>query len=267
MKNNLLNFFPLYYALHTRSNGLLKKITFILTTFLPSLLLLIFEGNILDGVFFIKYVIVFFIMYSIYEIGFIINDIYTVETEKLPTLRLSSSECLFVKNSILLLISSRFFYTLIGIIFLRCLNEKNIPLFSFFLVILHIIYLLHNYLRSYVNIITYAVLSFIKLYSLLIVSDVPSHNISLVVIFLIFVVPRTWFYITKKFVQNRKCFDNTGLYQGFYFIIFTIVFYLFYKMKCIDLIYLIFSVFFAIYRFSLYQYRKHGNIKKSIAIF
>ena len=91
-------------------------------------------------------------IYTIYELGYIANDTFTVAKETAPTLRLDDYETLFVKSNWHLIVTVRVSLTITFLILLKILNPDGLPLFCLILAILSFAFYFYNKTRGTINI-------------------------------------------------------------------------------------------------------------------
>ncbi|WP_019551920.1 hypothetical protein [Propionispira raffinosivorans] len=146
-------YLPFVYGIFSRCQGLFYKITFFVITIFPILYFVILSNDE-----YVKNLMIFSIaflaIYSVYEIGYLFNDIYTVNFENNPTFRLENKYFEIVKQQFPLLIAVRIFYTVLCLFILSLFEVYNLELFYFLIVLLNLSYAIHNTYRNKINIIT-----------------------------------------------------------------------------------------------------------------
>lgn len=144
---------PFSYGLLTRTKTIFYKISFFAVIVLPIFIVSMFSEY--DIVYILpRFILGFVSMYSIYEIGYIFNDTYTIRFEENPTYRLNPKERLIVDRWANLLISVRLLTVIISCILLYYLGVNNLIYFILMLGLLDVSYALHNFYRSKKNIFT-----------------------------------------------------------------------------------------------------------------
>lgn len=153
-------FLPYMYGFSSRAKSKVHKISFFLLIVIPIYLNIFFVsgGNVNN----LAFVIAFTMMYLVYEIGYIYNDVFTAAKEKKPTQWLTTEKLSFVKNNYMILISSRILMVLILSIILHCIHSKNNNIFIGLLVLLYFDFSMHNFFRGWMNVITDGILQILK---------------------------------------------------------------------------------------------------------
>lgn len=156
---------PFHYLFVSRLRPLKDKISWFLIFPVPVILLVVFSNNSSNT---IGLVVVTFLglfaAQSLYEIGYLVNDVLTVRNEKSPTIRLSSDEQLFVIERFNAIVSARI---ILFIITAYCiyLYGKYVDIMTQSLIFLammaitQIAFLFHNYNRNRLNVLSYFILS------------------------------------------------------------------------------------------------------------
>ena len=143
---------------------------------------------------------------SIYEVGYINNDVITIQYEKNPTLRLKEDEIFYARERIGKIRAIKYIIALIIIGILVMLN-CNYIYYTIGLILIYIVYLAHNKVRDKKSIITFFFLSLLRYitvplmfsYSLSIRGDKGLNlYISIWLFMLIIALPRTIEKETEK---------------------------------------------------------------------
>lgn len=180
-------FIPLYYSFLTRVKKIETKISYIFIVLVPNfylyfLMLKSKNQNLNLLIFFIS----FLILNLIYEVGYIYNDVYTVQYEKDPTIRLNLEDNTKLKKLYPLMISFRFTIVGIGINIIKYLDKDlNIFLFMGMLLGLYVVYSLHNYYRGIINIFTMFLLIIFKYLSIPLLFLKEKRDINLLLLFIL----------------------------------------------------------------------------------
>lgn len=166
MKLNLV--VPYYYTLKTRTKGKIDKITYILNNIVPIVLynITILKEEKLVYIF-LNSVLVLSSYISIYEIGYIYNDVITIEKEENPTLRLKIEELNIIKKNIktiflLKIIISISLIIIINLIFIR---KDNKPYLIGCILTLLVYYIHNNVRNARINYITFFLLSTLRFFT------------------------------------------------------------------------------------------------------
>ena len=141
-------YLPYKYGFDTRAKGFFYKLSFILYIFLPNVLPIFLIKNVVNFKIILDSFIAFTVMYCVYEIGYLQNDVITVMQETNPTYRLKKEEREYVKKHYLTLISARIIYIFILIYFLW--KNKYVG-FNYFIISIFILYIGYSFYNSYRN--------------------------------------------------------------------------------------------------------------------
>jgi hypothetical protein len=248
-----LVFFPFYYGLAIRLKGIIYKISLFLTVFIPPLLIVYFETGLAVSST-IKYIIAFIGMYSVYEIGYILNDAYTAYYENKPTnIYIAGGQLSFLRKKLLLIIAVK-----LMLVFTCCLLV-NSPDFVISMFFLFITYLFHNSIRSGFNILTFFLLNCFKYTSVLSVFIQPYIKLPIILLICLLVpVQRTLIYGTKPAFKLYRFKDNDMvliIYSAFLSVI--IMSMCFFHLIKIYWLYLF--VYFFVLRITMFVYIKLTN--------
>ncbi|WP_055069309.1 hypothetical protein [Clostridium massiliamazoniense] len=190
---------PFYYTFYTRIKGKSKRIAYIFTFILPIYIYIIAFNRSFTLVDFIASILGFIGLMSVYEVGYINNDVITIQYEKNPTLRLKEDEILYARERIGKIRFIKYIISLIVIGILGALN-CNYIYYTVGLILIYIVYLAHNKVRDKKSIITFFFLSILRYitvplmfsYSLNMKVDKGLNlYISIVLFILIIALPRT----------------------------------------------------------------------------
>lgn len=159
----LLNFIPVSYTIHSRIKS---KSHFLSWIYLFPLFgvfahLIYGEANNLY-----IYFILFFAVISVYEVGYLYNDIYTVKSEEKPTERVKNKW--FLENFKLLVFSRICFIFISLLIIWLFVSRDEFKYFFIFIVLLGFSFCIHNLVRSKWNVLTFLFLVFMKYTCLLV---------------------------------------------------------------------------------------------------
>ncbi|WP_161978998.1 hypothetical protein [Streptococcus sp. S784/96/1] len=148
---NWLQLLPFVYGFRTRVRTLAYKISFLVVTVLPSFYFILVTRQV-NTEKLLGYLIALISMYSLYEIGYIYNDIYTTSFEKKPTMRSSIEEMTFLKRAYPILIMSRVVVITFSVIYFK--NYDRFISWLLLLLLLYIAYIFHNFTRSTITAFT-----------------------------------------------------------------------------------------------------------------
>jgi hypothetical protein len=216
---------PFLYYFLTRINTLPKKISWFLVHVVP----IIFLCYSFTAINLFYLVPVYFLsllgMTSIYEIGYLENDVKTTKKEINPTKRLDENIEMYIEKNYNVVLFSKYVFTLIIVIIFWLVNNVTLlelyPLqFLVCLIILRIIYLFHNNLRGKVNIVTFLGLIIFKHYSIILLFLPLSKSLfPLFIIFILLCGQRLIEYASKdRFGLNIKMI-NKHLFRVLYYFV------------------------------------------------
>jgi hypothetical protein len=137
---------------------------------------------------------------TIYEIGYLENDVFTVKRETAPTLRLSQSDMSFVQRHFVGIAALRigtFLLCLYAIFALKPYASPSINVFIVVCCVTAIAFACHNRTRSRWNIVTYAVLAAGRYLSVPLLAWGFAAPATLFTAFLMMPLPRTLEHASK----------------------------------------------------------------------
>lgn len=213
---------PLFYTLFTRYCGILGLLSFFITSVFPSVFyfyIFIAEENINRSK--ISFLCSYLIINLIYEIGYVINDIYSSQKEKSPTLRLSKQELEFCENNILKIINIRLLFIILFYAVLVCLGNAS-PMFCIGCLLLMSIYLVHNSINSRYRFLSNFLLVTFRFLAPFLIFSVQINIEPFVLLFLILPLLKTITYFLKKNASCSEKFLNN--FQLIYYLVLSFVF-------------------------------------------
>lgn len=252
-------YLPLLYTFKTRcNNNIFAILSFMFVNFFLSFMIIIFENNISLFIL-VNYIIVFITMYSAYECGYLFNDILTVKFEKNPTLRIEKQYLPTIMKHLENMITIRVAIIVTGSFFVYSF-DKNIRVFIIALLLLFIVYSLHNYFRNKINIITMFLLLILKNFIL----TIPFLNkctftetIFLVIIAIAAI--KTYEFSTKiRFKLNIKI-NNIDLMRIKYYFLVSIIAAFLCLLGYVSYKFIIIATSFLAYRIIIYLFIKNRN--------
>lgn len=260
MNRVYLSIIPFYYTFSKRLNNLFLIGSFILSYIIPIFILsfeLKYKENILIFTFNVLLNIAAYT--SIYEIGYIMNDVITVKREKEPTIRLCEHERRSIEENIVKICFSKIMISLLLFEILKKINHVNN--YKYILVILAtlIIYCIHNLIRdNRINFFTFMFLSFLKFVSpIYLLYGVIDEKI-IAQIFLYLVIIRNFELIGKKYrflsINFYKIKDKFRVFFYFFIIIFTFIF----KLEIKDNIVLFYLFVYRLMGYLIIRSKKEG---------
>ena len=171
----------------------------------------------------------FFAMFSIYEIGYIINDAITIRIEKDPVLRLTQNELDYFERKGLFIFGVRFSFLLLFCISLFLLTNDTMTCFLLCNIALLTTYFFHNYYRNNIRFITNTILNIGKYFIPLISIDFVFPLLSSIAYFIFFP-----FFRSLTYVLEKKTTANVNVFQIIFvllFLAFLILLYSFIKLS------------------------------------
>lgn len=195
---------PFVYLFNSRLHLRVERISWVfinpIVLFLATWLL----SNLPLGEHILLFLLAFLVWQSLYEIGYIYNDVFTTKNEVDPTLRLGERGASFIERRFALIVTFRSAISalaFLGIVWLDQYKNLNLHVLWFLgvLGLSCIAFVAHNSIRNRLNIITFGVLSATK-YSalpLLMVAE-GQEVVGLLVSLTMFPLVRTLEHATKK---------------------------------------------------------------------
>jgi hypothetical protein len=190
--NNSLFYLPFFYLFRSRLGARFEQISWIILY--PGFLL--FTGYI-NHVDWVSILVLIAALINVYEIGYMWNDYGTVVTEKNPSLRFEEGKS-YILGHFKRIVFARYAITFLSLDALYRLNKIGwndfVELIAF-MVLLQIVFIVHNKIRSHMNIITYFGLVGLR-YT---IPLMPWFEIKqIVVVLLLFPVVRSLEYASKE---------------------------------------------------------------------
>lgn len=234
-------YLPFVYFFKSRAKTFLHRASFFVLIVFPTLIYWLgMNGFVINIDSLLIYFLSFIGMFSIYEIGYLYNDVYTTKFEIHPSYWLPEIDRVFINNNYLLLIAARIVYVLVCCVFLKNILHVEIYKYCILLVVLYVIYAIHNSIRNRWNILTDFCLQFCKYCSIFFLFE-DSKMILEYCIMMIFTVPliRTMEFCNKERLQiNIFNKIDVSVLRVIYYSTLVIVSFLLYfcGYKCISLI-------------------------------
>ena len=183
--------FPFTYGFATRAQTAANKLSFAAIFLLPILFICALSGMTADS-FILRFALGMISLYSIYEIGYLQNDVYTTKHEKNPTYRLDKCKRIEIERHAPLFILVRIMIFLLCYALILIQSREHTTEFLFAFIMLISIFMVHNLIRSRLNILTYLVLVSLK-YATLPVLFLPAEALPVAFgsLFFAFALPRS----------------------------------------------------------------------------
>lgn len=251
----ILRFFPGFYTVYSRTPTVKE--------FLSWLYVFPFFGLFVNKIFsdsvsYSVYCLVFFLTLSLYEVGYLFNDLKTTKYEIEPTNRVGS---LWYHKNLNRMICSRLFFSAVFLFFLSYIagNYFDLILINAFLILL--CFYLHNAVRGVINVFTFSLLSFVKYSSLLIFVDVIHIYI---LVFFSFTFLRTIEYsaIKRYFVAGRDlvCL-NLDRFRFCYYLVLVSMLSVSVFLLRLPFYYVLIPGYFLAYRFVIFSLSRFVSIR------
>ena len=236
-------FLPFNYLIISRLRTKHSKTSWMLVYVIPQFLLFgSSEGFSIDS--FIQFVLLFLSFYTLYECGYLFNDLITTKNEHSPNYRLPFNEIEKLREDFR------------SIILIKCIVATFllVAYWSFFSneLILHLLvwstcflcFYLHNLIRSNWNILTYSFLCYFKFIAVL-----ELENIEYSIVFLLFPLIRSIEHSMKNkySIQYPNILKNLDFNRVIYYLFITIILYLF-----TNSVFLFIAIYYFFVRFSIY---------------
>lgn len=221
-------YIPILYLIHSRLKTKFDLISWQIIFVIPQFMITYFYVSTKSEIFIQIFFISLFIFHTLYEVGYIENDIITTKNEKKPTKRLSLKETAYLNKNYLKVINLKYFICIFFIILLFWIDAKtsynlNLIFFLVLLVVNRLIFFIHNSIRNRFNAITFLFLSVIK-YTFPLILFIDFEKILYPVIIMIFAFPvlRTIEVLTlkKHNLKNiSRLVSNIDRFRILYYII------------------------------------------------
>jgi hypothetical protein len=192
-------FIPFMYMFHSRLKNTSETVQWFLTDIVPAFFICWYIASPHMGSLSVLAIFVLGILatYSVYEMGYIGNDVFTTSKEAMSPDRLSVEETAFCRSHYVGLIGVRIvvFSLAVGLIYLLAQSlGVTISLVSFLvaMVLLRLIFLAHNTLRGRMTVFTFFGLAVFKYSSvLLLFQPFPANLLPFLIGVTLFPLPRT----------------------------------------------------------------------------
>lgn len=214
-----------------------------------------------------SYLVSMVYMFSIYECGYIFNDVVTVQYETNPTFRFRNYDDLkMLERHLQNLITIRMVYCFIGILWFWNISNYffgNILVILIFSMGLLIFYSIHNYVRNDWNALSYFCIINFK-YILPLSFFMPVHELILIYPFIFFssIVDQSLLtFVSKSYIRLGALVFNRDKFRAIYFLCITIVMFVFCIMDMSYSLYLYVFMCISLYRIIGY-YLTRKNILK-----
>lgn len=253
--------FPMVYLFDSRLKSKIERTSWFIIYVIPvfTLSYALSPKNILE--FSVLFILAIFSFFSLYEVGYIENDIKTTINESNPTIRIENEKQIFLRKNYYFIQNSKIIVMLILLFFANFVSnefEINLHWLSFIscLVFIRIAFYAHNRFRNRLNILTFLCLSIGKYFSpILLFLPLYDYHILFVLTFFMFPFLRTLEHATKpkyNLPKLIKFLGNLDIFRvKYYFVMFLsslVVFFIFQNYHA--LISVLVMAYFLIYRSS-----------------
>ncbi len=224
-------YFPLVYMFATRYKTKFDMVSWLIQRIIPVFIIIYIQLdlNISNfGLYLVLYLLSDMAFTSLYEVGYIYNDVITTKKETNPTIRLGLDELKYFDDKFTMVIFIKFITAITLLLLIFKITEKYSILlymkyFIMLIVLMMISFAAHNLIRSRLNILTFTCLVFCK-FSFAIILFIPINSLlyPFLIIFLMFPFPRILEHMTKrkyKFGHIIKFVGNHDLFRVRYFIV------------------------------------------------
>ncbi|MEZ9057280.1 hypothetical protein [Vibrio pelagius] len=270
----IISYVPGHYMVLSRLKSKPEKISWFILYILPLLYLTIhINGNYSFEVT-VLYFIALLSFFSIYDLGYIENDVKTVLIEKEPTLRINDTtfkhytnnykKYVFVKVSLsVFLIALMYWLSKIWEV------ELHLALFSLCICATRFVFYCHNKIRSRLNVLTFLFLSSLKYGSIIVLFCSYNELIYYFLIsFLMFPLVRTLEHSTKKKYKNHKLasfVSSPDLFRlKYYFTLLLISIMVVFLNSNLDVLYPTIFTYYLSYRVITYYFSYKSDLVKNI---
>jgi len=160
-------YIPFYYLIHSRLKTNFDLLSWQIIFIVPQFSITYFYLHIRSDIFVLIFFITQLIFHTLYEVGYIENDILTTKNEKKPTLRLNKKNFTHIKKNYFSITYFRYLVVLLFIGLLYWVDSfiayrLNILSFIALLIFTRIFFFIHNSVRGRSNLLTFFVLSTAK---------------------------------------------------------------------------------------------------------
>lgn len=247
---------PFYYTLKTRITGKEKKIAYLFTFIFPVLIVsyLLNKPNFN----FIIFLFGLLGLMSIYEIGYLRNDIITTKKERNPTKRLSNQEYLYVENRFSKILILKYLLFLVISLYLYFYSGANVIFYIINILLIEVFYYIHNRVRNRWNLISFFILSNLRYSTVAILFTDKYFFVHLVFLCTISILRLLEKASEKKykFILFEKAFKNLNLARLIYYSILLVISTIIHYSTIITFL----TLFFLVYRLGIYVWKRGNKI-------
>lgn len=159
--------FPGVYLFYSRLKSNVERVSWILINPLMIGILSLAVSDLSPINFFLFYIVSFLIWQSVYEVGYLENDLITTKKEKNPTIRLEAPLHQLTSYHYHAIVAGKLIVASLLLVFLYFISlvtysDINLIFFIILVFLARLDFYLHNKVRSRLNIVTFFVLSALK---------------------------------------------------------------------------------------------------------
>lgn len=215
----------------------------------------------------ISYVVAMLCMFSVYECGYIFNDVVTVQYEDKPTFRLRSyDELKILEKHIQNLITIRIVYLLLGILWFKNFSDYfsgDILVIVILSTFLLVAYSIHNYVRSHWNALSFfCVINFKYVLPLSFFMTVKDLILVYPVVFFANIVDQSFLtFVSKSYINLGGLVFDRDKFRAIYFFSMTLIMFVFYVMDVVCYLYVYMFVCITLYRLIGYYLTRKNFLK------
>lgn len=213
-------YIPLRWTVATRYINVINVISFFLIDAFPSLYIVLALGAF-DIETFLFWGVAFYTMFCFYECGYIFNEVVSVRYEENPTIRIPEPYFSKIPRHLENLITVRLVIGTLGSWFLLSYYPANWKVYVLLILLLLVVYAIHNFFRGPINAVTMPLEVGLK-YMIPISVFVPMNMLgtALFAVFLTIVCVRLIEYISKKrYVSWIRVTQNVDKFRVLYYLI------------------------------------------------
>ncbi len=236
-------YIPFFYLIHSRLKSKFELISWQIIFFIPVLIITYFYLETRSNIFIHLFLLSQLIFYSIYEIGYIENDILTTKKEKYPTIRLNSINTRYIKKNYYKIVFSKYLIFTFSFLLLMWIDLwveyiLNIELFLIQIILTRFIFYIHNNVRNRLTIITFFLLSILKYtFPIILFIDISKIHFALILAIISFPILRTIeIFLLKRFNFKfiGKIIKDIDKFRILYYLIIFFSFNIIYLFKFIN---------------------------------
>ena len=268
-------YLPFYYLFYSRLKTTIDMISWIIIFIIPQFFITYMYADLNLGAFVLLFLLSQIIFNTLYEVGYIENDISTTENEKEPTLRLDEESTTYIKNNYSKIIYFRYFIVLFSIALLYWVNSYfqvglNITAFVVLLMVNRIFFFFHNSIRNRWNLVTFSVLAVSKyIFPIVLFACIEDMIYPIILSIMIFPVLRIIEHSTHRrytFEIYAKVVGNHDKFRVYYYSCLVVMCIILYSISMFSkfdfIISIILLIYFLVYRVSSYMMLRKGLYRR-----